>query len=253
LKPDVPRINCGYAEVLEPGSAAAADRIRRGDLAAVILEPIQGAAGFQELPAPWLADVARACRERGTMLVSDEIQVGLGRTGTFTGLERAGLRADMYVFSKALGGGLFPLSALVARPGILPHSLTDSEGFGSTFSQNQFGMRIADAVLDLLDRTLATTDIPARGALLCNTIASGGRLEGRARTRHYGLAVALDFETADLASAFRERAFAEHILFCHVSGAAKNVVRMFPPLNTSEAELVELGERLGKLVAALPR
>jgi putrescine aminotransferase len=250
LGSSIPRRECHLSEVLEIGSASALARIQSGDLAAVIVEAIQGAAGFQKLPIDWLEEVARACRNAGTLLIADEIQVGLGRAGTFTALEQTGVLADIYLFGKALGGGIFPVSAMVARSGIFPSELSETYGFGSTFSDSQFGMRIASAVLDLLDETLDSGDVFGKGSGFCEAVAGSAPGAMRTRIRAHGLAVAMDFDTPEAAARFRGRARERHILV-QVSGVRKDIVKMFPPLNLDPGRMRVVGERLGEILSEL--
>lgn len=253
LHPAVPRPACGGMEALDMGSPEAFARVERGDLAAVLVEPYQGAAGFQQAPPRWLRGLAAACAASGTLFISDEIQMGLGRTGTFAALEHAGVQADMYVFSKALGGGIFPISALVARDGKLPDHFSESRGFGSTFSNNQLGMRVASAALQLLDDTLSENVVARKGFLFRDVMQrSNGPIHDYVGIRCCGLAIAIDFNSPAAAAEFHRAAFADRIL-CHISGVRKDIIKIFPPLNLAEAQIVDLATRLcGVLAKSLP-
>ena len=89
------------------------------DTAAVLLEPIQGEAGVVVPPAGYLAEVRRLCDAHDVLLIADEIQSGLGRTGYTLALDHEGVRADLYTLGKALGGGILPVSAVVGRRDVL--------------------------------------------------------------------------------------------------------------------------------------
>jgi acetylornithine/succinyldiaminopimelate/putrescine aminotransferase/predicted amino acid dehydrogenase len=120
------------------------------NIAACIVEPIQGEGGITEVPADYIAELRRAADEGRFPLIIDEIQSGMGRTGEFLASASAGIRGDYYLFSKALGGGLSKVSAL----------LVDSErylkDFGylhtSTFADDDFSATVALAALDLVER-----------------------------------------------------------------------------------------------------
>ncbi len=115
---------------------------------AVLIEPIQGEAGVVVPPDGYLKGVAEACREREILLVSDEIQTGLGRTGRLFAAEWEDVRADVVIVGKALGGGVYPVSAILADDEVM-------EGFtpgthGSTFGGNPLGAAVAMAALDVI-------------------------------------------------------------------------------------------------------
>jgi acetylornithine/succinyldiaminopimelate/putrescine aminotransferase len=238
---------CTKTVVMEVGLRSRLDEIRRGECAAAIVEPIQGAAGFQKVPGEWLREVAKACADSGTLLIADEIQVGLGRTGFFTAIEEAKVSADIYLFGKALGGGIYPVSAMVARPGVIPRERSEQIGLGSTFTNNQIGIRVANTVLDLLDESLLCKDISSKGRKFCKAIQTEMKSNEMMRIRSYGLAVAIDCDTPECAKRFWEEAFRRRI-YCHVSGVRKDIVKMFPPLNTSMEELLEIGGRIGMIM-----
>lgn len=136
------------------------------ETAAFIVEPIQGEGGIVEPPVGYLRGVQALCAEYGVLTIFDEIQTGLGRTGTLFACEKEGTTPDVMVIAKALGGGLVPIGAALCKPEVY------TEDFGlkhsSTFAGNSLGCRIGVAVLDLLtadDRTLLT-EVTRKGNLL---------------------------------------------------------------------------------------
>lgn len=120
------------------------------DTAAFIVEPIQGEGGIVEPPVGYLRQVQELCTEHGVLTIFDEIQSGLGRTGTMFACEREGVTPDVLVLAKALGGGLLPIGATLCKEDVY------TEDFGlkhsSTFAGNTLGCRVGLAVLDLLTR-----------------------------------------------------------------------------------------------------
>src|SRR5262249_10872514 len=94
---------------------AAFERAITPDTAAILVEPIQAEAGFTVPPAGWLKGLRRICDAHGVLLILDEVQSGLGRTGAWFAYEHEGLRPDGLIVGKALGGGVLPVSAFIAR------------------------------------------------------------------------------------------------------------------------------------------
>ncbi|WP_432093389.1 ornithine--oxo-acid transaminase [Streptomyces sp. bgisy100] len=127
--------------------AALADAVNDRTVA-VLLEPIQGEAGVLVPPAGYLAAVRRITAERGALFIADEIQSGLGRTGTTFACEHEGVVPDMYVLGKALGGGVVPVSAVVASREVLGVFTPGSHG--STFGGNPLACAVALEVIAML-------------------------------------------------------------------------------------------------------
>ncbi|MFF3767368.1 ornithine--oxo-acid transaminase [Streptomyces sp. NPDC001922] len=127
--------------------AALADAVNERTVA-VLLEPIQGEAGVLVPPAGYLAAVRRITAERGALFIADEIQSGLGRTGTTFACEHEGVVPDMYVLGKALGGGVVPVSAVVASREVLGVFTPGSHG--STFGGNPLACAVALEVIAML-------------------------------------------------------------------------------------------------------
>lgn len=114
----------------------------------VLLEPIQGEAGIVVPPDDYLPGARALCTERNALLIADEIQSGLGRTGATFALEHWGVEPDVYLLGKALGGGLLPVSAVVADRGIL--GVLHPGQHGSTFGGNPLAAAVGHTVVDML-------------------------------------------------------------------------------------------------------
>lgn len=127
---------------------------------AVLIEPIQCEAGVLMPPAGYLATVAETCRDRGVLLIADEIQTGLGRTGAMFACRYEGVQPDAFVLGKALSGGVYPVSAVVARREVL--EVFDPGSHGSTFGGNPLGCAVAREAL----RVIVDEDLVARSARL---------------------------------------------------------------------------------------
>ena len=133
----------GDSESLEQLLAAEADQI-----AAVILEPIQGEGGIVEPPAGYLAKVRALCTQYDVLLIFDEIQTGLGRTGVMFAGEAEGVTCDLMTLAKALGGGLFPIGAVLCTDEVYTEEFAMKHS--STFAGNTIACRVGAKVVDLL-------------------------------------------------------------------------------------------------------
>jgi ornithine--oxo-acid transaminase len=136
------------------GDIAALETVlRQHKIAAIVLEPLQGEAGIVPAPAGYLAEVERLSKKHGTLFVLDEVQTGIGRTGTFIAGHRDNVQPDMVVLAKALSGGLVPVAAVLMRDDIYKSvygSLKKSIIHTSTYSENGLSMRAGLATLDVV-------------------------------------------------------------------------------------------------------
>ncbi len=132
------------------GEAAALEEAIDESTVAVLLEPIQGEAGIVIPPAEYLPEVRRVTRENNVLLIADEIQSGLGRTGATLQVDNVGVTPDMITLGKALGGGVLPVSAVVGRSDVL--GVIHPGQHGSTFGGNPLAAAVGRAVVSLLAR-----------------------------------------------------------------------------------------------------
>ena len=142
------------------GDAAALERAITPDTAAFIVEPIQGEAGIIVPPKGYLAECARICRARNVLFIADEVQTGLGRTGKLLACEHEGVKPDGLILAKALGGGLLPVSAFLARHEVM--DVFTPGDHGSTFGGNPLGAAVGLEAL----KVLIEEDLTARAAEL---------------------------------------------------------------------------------------
>jgi ornithine--oxo-acid transaminase len=154
-------------DIVRYGDADALAAAVTPDTVAVLLEPVQGEAGVIVPPAGYLADVRRICDDAGVLMLADEVQSGLGRTGHLLATRAAGVDADVYLLGKALGGGIVPLSAVVADEGVL--GVLRPGQHGSTFGGNPLACAVGSAVVDLL----ADPALLARARQLGSVLARG--------------------------------------------------------------------------------
>ena len=199
---------------------------------AVLTEPIQGEGGVVVPPDGWLRGVRDLTRRRGVLMVADEIQSGLGRTGTTFACDLEGVVPDVYVLGKALGGGIVPLSAVVADRDVLGVFTPGSHG--STFGGNPLAAAVGQAVVALL----ATGEFQERARRLGLLLGSGLRAlvgHGLVAVRCRGLWAGIDIDPTLMTG--REachRLLERGVLAKDTHGST---VRLAPPLVIGEAEV----------------
>ncbi len=224
------------------GDAAALAAAIDGDTVAVLLEPIQGEAGVMIPPDGFLREVRRLCTERRVLMIADEIQSGLGRTGTTFACEHEGVVPDAYVLGKALGGGIIPVSAVVARADLM--AVFRPGDHGSTFGGNPLACAVGIEVV----RMLGTGELQARARELGVVLRAGLDALPRARVsavRSRGLWAGIDVvgrTGRDVCEGLMRRG----VLAKDTHGAT---IRLAPPLVIERADLEwavdQLREELG--------
>jgi acetylornithine/N-succinyldiaminopimelate aminotransferase len=231
----------GDVVVVPFGDAAALADAVDDETAAVFLEPIQGEGGVVPAPAGYLAEARRACDAHGALLVLDEVQTGVGRTGTWFAHQSEGVRPDVVTLAKGLGGGL-PIGAMVA----FGHAadLLGPGSHGSTFGGNPVSCAAALAVLEAIevDDLLGRVDIVSSRI---TEIVSDSALVDHVRGRGLLLGIVLtDTVAADLEIAARR-----HGLI--VNAVAPDVIRVAPPLVISDADLDDVAARWSAAIGDL--
>ena len=222
------------------GDLDALDRATaRPEVAAVLLEPLQGEGGVNEVPQAFLRAARRLCDERGLLLVLDEVQTGLGRTGRWFGYEHFGVRPDVVTLSKALGNGM-PIGACWARDEV-------AEAFkpgdhGTTFGGQPLAASAALATLEVME----VEDAPGRAERAGKRLRAGLEELGRVRGVR-GLGLLLAAELADLPSAEAAADLLTRGLL--VQAVTPTALRMAPPLLVSDDEVAEALVILGEVLA----
>ncbi|MGH2915070.1 MAG: aspartate aminotransferase family protein, partial [Solirubrobacteraceae bacterium] len=248
--------------------------LARGDVAALVLEPVQGK-GVNLPPDGYLAAAQRLCRQAGTLLVCDEVQTGLGRTGRMFALEHWGLAPDMVCVAKALSGGLIPTGAtLVSRAAFdaVFDGMERAVRHGSTFGGNDLAAAAGLATLRVLERDGVVARARRLGELLLElTRPLVDRHEIVRDVRGLGLMWAIELGPPQGAArrtvfATVERAqpglfaqlitvplFHEHRILCQVAGHQMNVVKALPALVIEEEEIRRFAAALQEVVAQAER
>ena len=228
------------------GDAAALEAAIDEDTVAVLIEPIQGEAGILVPPADYLPAVRRITRERDVLFIADEIQSGLGRTGSTFACELVGVVPDLYLLGKALGGGIVPVSAVVGDASVL--GVLRPGQHGSTFGGNPLAAAVGSAVVALLE----TGEFQARARELgAHLHARLGELVGRGvlEVRGAGLWAGIDIDPA-LASGRRvcELLAERGVLAKDTHGST---IRLAPPLVVERDELDWAVDRLADVLESL--
>jgi 4-aminobutyrate aminotransferase len=213
------------------------------DVAAIVVEPIQGEGGYFPAPAPFLRGLRELCTEHGILLVADEIQSGIGRTGRWWAIEHAGVEPDIITTAKGIASGM-PIGAFVARDSVWTWP---PGAHGSTFAGNPVCAAAALATLDVVER---------EG--LANAATMGARLRGGLERvaeavpairdiRGLGLMLGVEFADHDTAGAVQDAAFERGLLTLE---CGESSLRFSPPLIVSEADVDAAVAIFGQALAA---
>ena len=214
------------------GDAGALEAAITRNTAAFLVEPIQGEGGIIVPPASYLRECAAICRERRVLLICDEIQTGLGRTGRLLACEHDGVKPDGVILGKALGGGLLPVSAFAATQDVM--QVFNPGDHGSTFGGNPLAAAVAMTALDVLEDERLVERAAELGPWL---LASLQDLRGGIVTdvRGRGLFVGIEVDARVIgARPVVDRLLARGILSKDTHGT---VIRIAPPLNIPREDL----------------
>ena len=210
--------------------------LAKGDVAAVIIEGIQGIGGIVVPEPEFLQQLQAVCEETGTVLVLDEIQSGYGRSGKFFAHQWAGIRPDIITVAKGIANG-FPMGAVLISPKFTPVF----GQLGTTFGGNHLACAAAQAVLDVIEDENLLENVNKVGDYL---MAELKKIPAIKEVRGKGLMIGVEFEQP-IKEIRTKLLFEEHV-FTGVSGT--NVIRLLPPLSLSMEQAQEFMARLYKVI-----
>ena len=217
------------------GDAQAVREAITPNTVAVLTEPIQGEAGVVIPPATFLPDIRKICDDNNVLMIVDEIQSGFGRTGATFACELLGVQPDLYTLGKALGGGVYPVSAVVGRRGVLEVFTPGTHG--STFGGNPIAAAIGLEVIEItktgeFQQNALDRGVQLRHRLEGMMVEHAGLIDG---FRQIGLWVGIDFNP-DVVTGREvcELMMAHRVLMKDAHGS---VVRISPPLCATEADI----------------
>ncbi|HEX4955215.1 MAG TPA: ornithine--oxo-acid transaminase [Thermoanaerobaculia bacterium] len=232
--------------VLPYGDLAAVEAAITPETAAILVEPIQGEAGIIIPPEGFLAGLRELATRHRVLLILDEIQSGLGRTGRLFAFEHEGIRPDAVIIGKALSGGFYPVSAFLADDEVM--GVFTPGDHGSTYGGNPLGVAVARTAIQVLIEEGMIERSARLGAYLLDRVR---RIDSPyiAKTRGLGLWVAIELAPeAGGARRFCE-ALAKDGLLCKDTHG--NVIRIAPPLVITEDEIDWALERIEKVLTTL--
>lgn len=217
------------------------------ETAAIMIEPIMGEGGVRVVPADEMQRLRALCDEHGLLLILDEVQTGVGRTGRLFAHEHAGIEPDLMAVAKGLGGG-FPMGAILATEAAASGMTAGSHG--STFGGNPLAMAVGNAVLDVVLAPGFLEEVSRKASRLRQSLAEiKDRFSGLVvEIRGEGLLTGLKLNPSVTPADFVKAALGEHLLLV---AASDNVVRILPPLNIDEHDIVEGTGRIARALAQL--
>ena len=241
----------GFTHV-EWGNIESLKKLIGRHVAAVLVEPVQGEGGARKAPDGYLKLLKDIALENGSLLISDEVQIGMGRSGTLFAYQQEEIEPDIIALAKGLGGG-FPVGAVMAKAEVGDAMVPGTHG--STFGGNPLAMRSANAVLDLLLEdgflqslrdTIRYFDNKMDELILNdkNNFSVIVRKKGSGMLR--GFELNENYTAADFGNIAREKGLL-------LVGAAENTIRLLPPLNTSKEEINMAFELLNQVILEIKK
>jgi len=218
------------------------DKAVTGKTAAVIVEPLQGEGGINFADNNFLKYIESVCRKNDSLLIVDEVQCGMGRTGKLYAHEHSGITPDIMTLAKPLAGGL-PIGAVVVGPNVWPH-INPGE-HASTFGGNHFVTGVACGVFDIISNPDFLNDVVEKGEYLHGCLGDiKTRYKAVKEIRGKGLlmGVLVDFPASEAVDYFEN----EHILIC---SAGPDVVRFIPPLIVDKEDINRVIDTLNSFLS----
>lgn len=211
------------------------NEIAKGDVAAVIIEGIQGVGGIRIADNEFLQQLQEECKATGTILILDEIQSGCGRSGRFFAHQWSGICPDIITMAKGIGNG-FPIGCMLISPIFTPWP----GQLGTTFGGNHLACAASTAVMDIIEKESLIKNAETVGNFLMKELK---QIESIKEVRGKGLMIGMEFEQP--VKEIRHKLLFEEHVFTGVSGT--NVIRLLPPLSLSLDEAKEFITRLKRV------
>lgn len=198
------------------------------DVAAIVLEPVQGEGGFHIAPPEFLVQLRKICDEQGILLIADEVQSGFARTGQIFAMQYHQVKADLITMAKSLGGG-FPISGVVGRAEVM--DAPQAGGLGGTYAGSPVAVAAAHAVLDIIQEENLCERAHTLGKSLVSLLEQLKESYPSViqDVRALGSMIAVEVTTADIAKAIQNHAM-ENGLLLLTCGKYGNVIRFLYPL-----------------------
>jgi acetylornithine/N-succinyldiaminopimelate aminotransferase len=223
---------------IKPSDTARLDTLINDNTAAVIVEPVQGLAGAVDLPAEFLNALRTRCSENGTILIFDEVQCGVGRTGYPFAANMYGITPDIITTAKALGAG-FPISAVLMSQTVAAYLKTDA--LGTTFGGGPMACAIVEAVLDIIESENLLENVRERSQQIRETCMVGPVVAMQ------GAGLLLGLRTSRPAKDIQSELLAHDVLAG--TSADPNVVRVLAPFTLGSEHVEQLQQALARLPA----
>src|SRR5262245_13452877 len=234
-------------DIVPLGDLAAAVAAIGSETAAIMVEPVQGEGGVNVGPIGWLKALRELCDAHGLLLILDEVQSGMGRTGKLFAHEWDGVTPDVMAVAKGLGGG-FPIGAVLATNEAAKGMVAGTHG--STFGGNPLAVAVASTVLDAILEPGFLEHVQAMALRFKQQLAALKDAHPHVIEEVRGSGLLTGLKVKPPMSEVIGACADEKLL---TVGAGDNVVRLLPPLNVTEAELGEAVGRLGRALARFPR
>ena len=226
------------------GDISSIESVITNETAAILLEPVQGEGGIHVASKTFMQDLRDLCTNHGLLLILDEVQCGMGRTGRMWAHEWANITPDIMTVAKALGGG-FPIGACMAIEEVASAFIPGTHG--STFGGNPMATTIANAVLDEIQNVHFLENVVANGDFLkerLNLIRSSGSVITEVRGKGLMIGIQCNIPALDMMAALRRKNLLTVIAEC-------NTIRLLPPLTVDRIEIDEACEAIESVVKEL--
>jgi len=228
-----------------PYSLADIEALNPETIAAVIIEPVIGEGGYTPVEKDFMAALRWFCRQHGILLIFDEIQTGMGRTGKWFAFEHYGVHPDILVLAKGLASGM-PLGAIVADASVMDRWSTGAHG--GTYTGNPVACAAGLATIETIERERLLDNAEKQGAYLLLRLQKLQKKNPVIRdVRGLGLMIALEFENAEIAKAIRMACLGKGLILI-TCGAHDQVIRLAPPLIVKKKHIDQM---LGILEAVI--